>query len=75
MTTPSTGATPVEADTYDVSIVIPISGNQEPLVRAVISVCTSELIHQGFHALLGRDILKDCQLTYNGSAEFFTLAY
>jgi len=75
MTTPSTGATPVEADTYDVSIVIPISGKQEPLVRAVISVCTSELIHQGFHALLGRDILKDCHLTYNGSAEFFTLAY
>jgi hypothetical protein len=75
MTTPSTGVTPVEADTYDVCIVISAPGNQQPLLKAVISVCTSELIHQGFHALLGRDILRDCLLTYNGSAEFFTLAY
>lgn len=73
--TPSTGATPVDADTYDVCIVIPASGNQQPLVKAVISVCATELIHQGYHALLGRDILKDCHFTYNGSAEFFTLAY
>lgn len=75
MTTPSTGAIPAEADTYDVCIFIPAPGNQQPLIKAVISVCTSQLIHQGFHALLGRDILKDCHFTYNGSAEFFTLAY
>jgi hypothetical protein len=75
MTTPSTGATPAEADTYDVCIIIQASGNQQPLFKAVISVCTSELVHQGFDALLGRDILGDCLFTYNGSAEFFTLAY
>jgi len=74
MTTPSTGAIAVEADTYDVSIIIP-AGNQQPLVRTVMSVCASELLHQGFHALLGRDILMHCHVTYNGSAGFFTLAY
>jgi hypothetical protein len=40
-----------------------------------MSVCASDLIHQGFHALLGRDILQQCQVTYNGLAGFFTLAY
>ena len=75
MTTPSTGAIPVEADTYDVCIIIQPSGNQQPLMRAVISVCASELVHQGYHALMGRDILKDCYFTYNGSAKLFTLAY
>ena len=74
MMTPSTGAVAVEADTYDVSIIIP-SGNQQPLIRPIISVCASELIHQGYHALLGRDILRHCHVTYNGSTGFFTLAY
>lgn len=74
MMTPSTGAVAVEADTFDVSIIIP-SGNQQPLVRPIMSVCASELIHQGYHALLGRDILRHCHVTYNGSAGFFTLAY
>ncbi len=74
MTTPSTGTTPVEADTYDVSIIIP-AGTQQPLMRPVMSVVSSALIHQGFHALLGRDVLAECIFTYNGSAEIFTFAY
>jgi Aspartyl protease len=74
MSTPSTGIVPVEADTFDVSIIIP-AGNQQPLVRGVMSVISSELIHQGFHALMGRDILSQCIFTYNGAADFFTLAY
>lgn len=74
ISTPSTGATPVDAYTYDVSIVIP-AGNQQPLIRAVMSVCASELIPLGYKALLGRDILSVCHVTYNGSDGFFTLAY
>jgi predicted aspartyl protease len=73
--TPITGEHAIETDTYDVCITIQPSDNQQPLTRAVISVCAIVLVHQGFHALLGRDILKDCYFTYNGSAKLFTLAY
>ena len=39
-------------------------------------VVASELFQaQGYHALLGRDILQRCVLTYNGSVGIFTLAY
>jgi predicted aspartyl protease len=73
--TPSTGATPINADTYDVGIVIP-NGTQQGLIIPNMPVSASELFQaQGFHALLGRDILERCVLTYNGSMAIFTLAY
>jgi predicted aspartyl protease len=72
--TPTTGSVPVNADTYDVSILIP-AGNQQPFVRPNMAVSSSVLLHQGFHALLGRDILKHCILHYNGSGQLFTVAY
>jgi hypothetical protein len=75
MLTPSTGPTPQNADTYDVGIVIP-NGQQQGLVVPVLAVSASELYQgQGFHALIGRDILERCVLNYNGSIGLFTLAY
>jgi hypothetical protein len=75
MLTPSTGPIPVDADTYDVSIMIP-NGPHPGLIIPNMAVSASELFTaQGFHALLGRDILSRCVLTYNGSVELFTLAY
>lgn len=75
MLTPSTGQTPVNADTYDVGIVIPNAPNPA-LVITNMPVGASELFQaQGFHALVGRDILQRCVLTYNGSIALFTLAY
>jgi predicted aspartyl protease len=75
--TPSTGNTPVSADQYDVSITIHGSTNSQiPLVFNTIPVIQAELLLvQGFHALIGRDILEHCFFSYNGSAGFFTLAY
>ncbi len=75
MLTPSTGATPMHADTYDVGIVIP-NGNQQGLVLLNMQVSASELlVAQGFHALIGRDILSQCILVYNGSTESITFSY
>lgn len=75
MLTPSTGQTPVSADTYDVGILIP-NHPQLGLIIHNMPVTASELFQaQGFHALLGRDILQRCVLTYNGSAGIFILAY
>lgn len=80
MLTPSTGNTPVDADTYDVSILIPGASTagitDPPLILQNVPVSASELfLAQGFHVLLGRDILQRCVLTYNGAIGLFTLAY
>lgn len=75
MCTPSTGTVPHIADQYDVSIFIPC-GSSPPLVRRTLGVaCVELLASQGFHALIGRDILRTCLLTYNGTIASFTLAY
>ncbi len=74
MLTPSTGSTPVDADTYDVAIFIPNKAGG--LAIHNMPVTASHLfIGQGFHALAGRDILQRCVLNYNGSLGLFTLAY
>lgn len=73
--TPSTGASPHTADQYDVALVIP-PANGTPLVFQTIPVVASELLAaQGYHALIGRDILDRCLFAYNGDAGLFTLAY
>lgn len=75
MLTPSTGATPQNADTYDVGIVIP-NGNQQGLILPNMQVSASELlVAQGFHALVGRDILSRCILVYNGSNQTIAFSY
>jgi len=72
--TPSTGPTPIDADTYDVAILIPNPAGA--LAIPNMPVTASELfLAQGFHALVGRDILQRCVLTYNGTLGLFTLAY
>jgi hypothetical protein len=70
--TPSTGLTPHTADQYDIGLAIP---NGIPLILRTIPVVASELLPQGFHALLGRDILEQCLFVYNGKDGFFTLAF
>jgi hypothetical protein len=75
--TPTTGATPHNADQYDIALIIPPATAEEPpLIFQTIPVVSSSLLHsQGFHALIGRDILKQCILIYNGSVGTFSLAY
>ncbi len=79
MNTPSTAGHPVIADQYDVSILVPAGTNQAPLFMANLPVICAELLSsQGFHALIGRDILTQCVFLYNGGnggIGFFTLAY
>jgi hypothetical protein len=75
MITPSTGVTPHVADQYDVSLFVPC-GTQPALAIPTLGVsCVQLLLAQGFHVLLGRDVLAQCVLTYNGSRAWFTLAY
>lgn len=77
MSTPSTGSQPHTALQYDVAIVIPGSNqNHAPFVLSNLPVVECILLaNQGFHALIGRDILQHCILSYNGVMQQFTLAY
>ncbi len=74
--TPSTGSQPMIADQYDVSLFIPAATGQSLLVHHTIPVLKAELLApQGFHALIGRDVLQGCLLMYDGKNGQFSLAY
>jgi hypothetical protein len=46
------------------------------LLHLTIPVIAADLlVRQGFHALIGRDILAGCYLMYDGKTGLFTLAY
>jgi hypothetical protein len=73
--TPSTGDKPQTAATFDVSLVIPCP-NKPPFILHTLEVVESQLlVPQGFHSLIGRDVLKHCHLTYDGQTRLFTLGY
>jgi predicted aspartyl protease len=73
--TPTTGMTPVVCNQYDVSILIPAPKGL-PFQIATTAVTEHEFFAvQGFHALIGRDILSRCLFIYNGQISLFTLAY
>lgn len=76
MHTPTTGAIPAAADQYDVGLAIFAATNQVPLFLATVPVIAAQLLQaQGIHALIGRDILQQCVLHYNGAIGTFTLAF
>lgn len=76
MNTPSTGTQPVDAEQYDVGLLIPVSADHVPFLSPTLPVlCVELLVAQGFHALIGRDILEHCVFTYNGTTKLYTLAY
>lgn len=75
--TPSTEGKPVTVDQYDVSFLVPPADiSQIPLVIDTIPVVCVRLFDPfGYHALIGRDILGKCIFFYNGSMNWFSLAY
>ena len=73
--TPTTGNTPQVANVYDVGIMIP-GATTPPLFLGTIAVAESLLLQsQGFHALIGRDILASCVISYNGPLNLVTVSY
>jgi hypothetical protein len=74
--TPTTGSNPAMADQYDIGILIPTDLASPPLLHLTIPVIAADLlVRQGFHALVGRDILAGCYLAHDGKSGLFTLAY
>jgi hypothetical protein len=55
--TPSTGVTPVQVNTFDVGIIIPLGTAGQNHVISALQVFESSLTVQGIQALIGRDVL------------------
>lgn len=75
MNTPSTGDKPQDVNTYDVSIYI-VGATPPPLSLRTVAVAETLLLkQQGFHALIGRDILEAFVIHYNGPLKYITLSF
>jgi hypothetical protein len=72
--TPSTvSGQPHLANQFDISVIF-----HHPKLTwqfHAIAVIQSELAHQGYQALIGRDILANCLFTYDGQGQFFCLSF
>lgn len=75
MITPSTGPDPILVDQYDIGVTIYSAKESVPLRIDALPVCGTPLINQGFHALIGRDILGQCLLFYNGATRQYSLSF
>ncbi len=73
MITPSTGDQPVDADLYDVSLVL--AHSEISYTFGALPVMCSSLRHQGFDVLIGRDVLERCLFVYDGRTQIYTLAF
>lgn len=75
LNTPSTGTTPQQAEQFDVALFIPAPNGLPLFIKTMPVVASQLLASQGFHALLGRDVLSQCLFAYNGEFGVFTLAF
>lgn len=73
--TPSTGTGVHHCDQFDVSLFIPGATQGQGHLIPAVPIIATHLKNQGIDGLIGRDVLDNCTLIYNGSAKFFTLAY
>ena len=73
--TPSTGSKPHVCNQFDVAVGIVMDDNRVHLSSLIIPVIESDLNVLGFQALLGRDVLDQGILVYNGHHRLLTLAF
>lgn len=85
MHTPTTGNTPAVCNCYDVSLwfISQIPGTTYQFlpqstvhpIHFTLPVMETGLAIQGFHVLIGRDVLKGCEFFSDGKKNRFTLTY
>ena len=73
--TPSTGAVPHRCNQYDVAIGILMEAPQVYVVPGAIPVIEAHLGAQNYQALIGRDVLGQALLVYNGRAGSLSMAF
>jgi hypothetical protein len=71
--TPSTGVTPHQCDTYDVSVFFYHTDNSR--LFGTVPIVATDFSAQSIHGLLGRDILSSCLFVYDGAAQIYSIAF
>jgi Retroviral aspartyl protease len=71
--TPSTQGTPSLHRQFDIRLVL--SHPQLSFSFSSLPVIESDLLNHGIHALIGRDVLAQCLLVYDGRAATFALSF
>ena len=71
--TPSTGTTPMNLPEYDLGLMLVHDDSHK--VFPSIAITASDFSQQNIHGLLGRDVLAQCLLVYDGRANSFALAF
>lgn len=74
LTTATTGTSPVWTDTYDISLSFR-APQRRPTTITELRVAATDFTNHGFQVLLGRDILAQCLLVYDGRLGCFMLSY
>ena len=75
MVTPSTGEKPHLCNQFDVAFALVMDSNQVHLSSDIIPVVESDLVSQGFEVLIGRDVLDQGILIYDGCRRQIALAF
>ncbi|MFK8398186.1 aspartyl protease family protein [Pseudomonas sp. BGr12] len=74
--TPSTGATPVSMDQYDVNLYFTFSQASQPVhMIPTVPITCADFQAQGIHGLLGRDILNRAGFVYHGDLSLCVLNF
>jgi len=73
--TPSTGAVPHRCNQFDVAIAIVIEPPEVYVASLTIPVIESHLRAHNYQALIGRDVLGQALLVYNGRAGSLSMAF
>ena len=73
--TASSGTTPHACRQFDVALVIFMDNQQIHLASLTIPVMELDLVNQGFGALIGRDVLSQGLLVYNGKRGELMLSF
>ncbi|HSH39257.1 MAG TPA: hypothetical protein VK993_10755 [Chthoniobacterales bacterium] len=71
--TPSTAGQPHACNTYDIHLTL--SHPALSFYIGALPVIQSSLHHQGIQALIGRDVLGNCLLVYDGRAGIYILGF
>jgi hypothetical protein len=72
--TPSTAGVAAQCNQFDVDIAVILDNGQYHFVNT-LPVIESSLASQGIDGLLGRDVLSQGILIFNGAAKTFTLSF
>jgi len=72
--TPSTAGMPVTLSQYALTLAIPLQGSHYHFIYDV-PVAECHLQAQGIDGLLGRDVLAQAILIYNGTTGLYTLSF